>query len=290
MSEGLRKLPARPQGELPGAPYDRWLLKDGGEAALFCRLDNGYLVRFPDQADYTIARDWSVTCAPVPDADPETLTHLYHNQIAPLIASHNGALVLHGSAVSIHGSALGFIGSTGDGKSTLAGAFATAGYPFLTDDGLKLELRSEQYIAIPARPHVRLRSDSEANLLGTPTQTPEAGPGNKHRVPASAALPFQDTPLPLARLYLLRNTADADRIAIEPLDPAASLAALMQHSFILDVENRARLRAHFDQIAALALAIPCFALDYPRQYGYLAQVIERVLQHSPKKDQARESE
>ena len=61
------------------------------------------------------------------------------------------------------------------------------------------------------------------------------------------------------------------------LNAAEALAQLIQHAFILDVEDRARLKAHFGRLGELAASVPCYALDYPRDYQHLPKVIEMVI-------------
>jgi hypothetical protein len=53
--------------------------------------------------------------------------------------------------------------------------------------------------------------------------------------------------------------------------------ALVGASFLLDVENAADVRAHFEQVCALASTIPIYALDYPREFGVLEEIRRGVL-------------
>jgi hypothetical protein len=70
--------------------------------------------------------------------------------------------------------------------------------------------------------------------------------------------------------------ANASEIAIEKLAPSRALSEILQHSFILDVEDKARLKQHFARLGALCEEIPCFSLDYPREYSRLPEVITAV--------------
>ncbi len=265
------------QAALPAEAYDRWLTEDGETATLFCRTAAGYLVRFPELADFGIEAGGSmVSCTPVPGVPEAVVTALYYNQIKPLLQNLAGGLVLHGSAVACEGRALAFLGGSGRGKSTLAAGFARAGYPFLTDDGVVLEEAGPGHLVIPNQPFVRLRPDSEAAVLDSCLI--ERGDTLKNRVGSGPDLPFQHDPLPLGALYFIGEGQVGD-IVIDPMAQAAVLSALMRHSFILDVENRGRLRTQFDRLARLAETVDCFALDYPRRYTQLPQVIAALLAH-----------
>lgn len=56
-----------------------------------------------------------------------------------------------------------------------------------------------------------------------------------------------------------------------------ALSALMPHAFILDVEDKERLKAHFSKMADLSQDIPCYALDFTRDYAELPRVRAAVL-------------
>ena len=273
----FRQLEPRPQRPQPDPPYDRWLTEDGETTAEFYRGPGGFIVRFIDFADFALATgDWSVTCTPVPGAGSKDMRDLFQNQMVPLILGYRGDLVLHASGVAANGGVLAFAGPTGRGKSTLAASFARKGYRFLTDDGLILDRKGEQYLVRPNVPHFRLRDDSEAAIFGREAEGDDTG---KRRIAASHALPFQKTPAPLRAIYLLGDGA-ASAVEIVELKPSAALSMLIAHSFMLDVDDRPRVRGHFDRLAELACSVPCFTLDFPRDYGYLPETMAAILDHA----------
>jgi hypothetical protein len=133
-------------GALAGAlgvpPFHTWAFPDGTLWTEFHRADGGYLLRFPQLADFLVSADaCTVTCIPVPEVPEGTARHLYLNQVLPLVLSKLGKLVFHASAVEIGSHAVAFVGESGRGKSTLAASFAVSGCRFLTDDGLVVEPR-----------------------------------------------------------------------------------------------------------------------------------------------------
>lgn len=279
MTPPFEQRAAQPQGPLPSTPYDRWPNANGDDALLFCRVPGGFLLRFPDRADFTITiKTGKVTCAPVPDASTQMITALYLNQVLPLMMNHAGTLVLHAAGINDRGRALAFAGPSGRGKSTLAASFAKADYPFLTDDGLILEPADAGYLARPSHASVRLWLDSEAALFN-PKQTAGDEPVEKSRLISGPGLPHQQEPIPLGAIYFLGDDA-CDTIEIQQLAPQLGLSCLIQHAFLLDVDDRARVRAHFGRLADLSEVVPTFTLNYPRQYSRLHEVIDRVLDHS----------
>lgn len=282
----FRQLEPRPQLPFANPPYDRWPGKGDESLSEFFRTPEGFIVRFPGFADFALAKgDWSVACTPVPGALSRNLRDLFNNQVVPLILGYKGNLVLHASAVVAKSGVLAFVGPTGRGKSTLAASFAKSGFPFLTDDGLILDRIDGRYLVKPNVPHFRLREDSELALFGGPRSETESAGLNKRRIASSRSIPFQETPVDLRAIYIL-GTGLAAETQIAPLKPATALSVLMAHSFILDVEDRTRVRAHFGRLAELVRFAPCFALDYPRDYGYLSQVKAAILDHAESGDMA----
>lgn len=271
-------LPARAQAPLADAPFDRWINPDGGVSAEFRRIPGGYCARFPGQADFAISLETMHVRGTPDNGTPLAVVEtLYRNAIEPIVANHLGGLNLHGSAVLGPQGAIAFLGLSRSGKTTLAGAFARAGHPFLTEDVLSLLPDGAGYHVQPHRPVLRLFHDSAEFLLG-------AEPGwedeeSKQELAAGGSLPFADKSAPLAAICLL-GPGDSTDVALTRLGAAEALSQLIRHAFVLDVEDRARLAAHFGRLGELAASVPCHALDYPRSYAQLPEVIGAILERA----------
>jgi hypothetical protein len=270
-----------PQQPIDQAPFHEWALPDGTLWSQFFRTSTGYLLRFPDFADFSISSDGrEVSARPVPGVSQQTVEHLYLNQVLPLALSKQGKLVFHASAVEIDGAAVAFIGASGKGKSTLAASFATRGFRFLTDDGLMVESRDGGHQVLPSHPSIRLWHDSKTALIAPDTPTsPALEFTSKSRFLAGDRIAFCDTPRPLRRVYFLGN-GSAAAITFQPMKPTEALIELVKHSFLLDIEERDMLAAHFDELSSLASPPIYFRLDYPRRYDDLAAVREAIVQHA----------
>ncbi len=296
--------PPRPQEPLTSEPYDRWVSPEGYCQAEFHAAERGYLLRFPGQADFLLepavedgssgerpVSDFRITGWPSPECDAKNTINLYHNAIQPLLGNHSGGLFLHGSAVMIGGAragtdmghgntgmiedgAVAFLGLSRGGKTTLAGSFARAGQPFLTEDVIDLRLRDGKYWLQPKRSKLRLFADSARFLLGEDTDIVDSN--LKQDVEAGADFPFTDHAVPLKQIYVL-GTDHRAPLSIRQYSLQEALGALMPHSFILDVEDKARLRGHFARLADLSQDIGCYALDFTRDYAELPRVQGAVL-------------
>jgi len=275
----FRQEAPQPQRALPEPPFHFWETQ-GDVTAEFRRNANGFLLRFVGRADFTVdLTDAIVTCVPAPGVPASLIAALRYNQVEPLLLNHAGKLVLHAAAIVSGGRALAFAGASGRGKSTLAAAFARHGHPFLTDDGLLLEPVADGYLAVPSLDSVRLRIDSEAALFArSPAATPDDR-GGKSLVPAGLTLPHQPRPVPLEALYFLGEGA-CEGAAFARLAQAEALLALTRHAFILDVDDRERVRANFERLAQLSQTVPVFTLDYPRRYDGLPGLIRAIVDHA----------
>lgn len=262
-------------------PFHEWRLDSDQAFATFHRYHGCFLIRFPGLADFTVTTDGrAVTGFHGPELKSSTLDHLLLNQIRPLALSLQGKNMFHASAVELAGQAVAFAGRSGQGKSTLAASFARHGHGFLTDDGLELSETPDGYQAHPSHSSLRLWPDSLGQLL--PADAELADPiqhSTKSRVLADARLPHVATPLPLKAIYVLERE-DVAEVSITEMKPAVALIGLVNHSFLLNIDDRAATARHFERVTDLARSLPIFRLDYPRCYDRLADVREAVIRHT----------
>lgn len=274
----LAKYSARQQDELDDPPFDSWTSPAGAPIAHFYRCAGTILLRFPKTADFKIRPgDEEVACHPAPGADAAAIDTLFHNSIRPLLVNHSGGLALHGSACATPHGAIAFVGRSRSGKTTLAGAVAQAGNPFLTEDLIELQRSADKYEVIPQRPVLRVFPDT-ADYLGRNRR--EDGTA-AHKVPllARSDLPFASHPSQLLAIYVL-GSGEAAGPVLSTMQPQQALAEIMQHAFVLDVEDKPRLQAHFERLSDLAEQVPFVALDYPRNYVALPGVVSAVVDHA----------
>ena len=261
-------------------PFHEWRLPDGTQWTMFYRTCAGYLLRFPNLADFRVSRDGCiVTCFPAPTASNETCHHLYLNQALPLALSKLGKLVFHASSVEVAGGAVAFVGVSGLGKSTLAASFAVSGSRFLTDDGLVLDSDEQGYQVMPSHPSIRLWADSQLIAGGNSETAPPLHFTSKARLLAGRGLAHCDQPRRLRKAYFLGN-GHAQEVVIRRLSAPAALIAWVKHSFLLDVEDRSLLSAHFDGVANLVNQMPCYSLDYPRHFEQLDGLRQAIVEHA----------
>ncbi len=273
--------PARLQPPVARPPFHTWTFPDGTLWTEFHRTNGGYLLRFPDLADFRVSADaLQVTGCPAPEVSEATVQHLYLNQVLPLVLSKLGKLVFHASAVEVGEGAVVFVAESGRGKSTLAASFAVNGFRFLSDDGLVVEPGVHGFEALPSHPSIRLWADSEAALVSSRIEhAPPVRYTSKARLLAGGELLFCDQPRPLRGVYFLGD-GRAATVELKRLAPTEAVIEWVKHSFLLDIEEKPRLASHFDQVVALANHEIHYRLDYPRRFEDLALLRKAILEQS----------
>jgi len=271
---------ARFQAPLRLKLFHQWVISDGKLWTQFFRTETGYLLRFPDLADFRVSADGlNVSCSPAPDVSEATTQHLYLNQVLPLALSKMGKLVFHASAVELGDSAVAFVADSGRGKSTLAASFATNGFRFLTDDGLVVEAGGDGYLAFPSHPSIRLWQDSQEVLIPSePEIAPSVEFTSKVRFLAGKDIIFCDQPRSLRRVYFLGD-GSAPKLIFQRMTAAEAFIEWVKHSFLLDVEEKTLLAGQFDQVTQLARQPIYYRLDYPRYFNELTQVRQAIVKH-----------
>ncbi len=279
-TRGYRLGPPREQASLVERPYHQWTLPGDEPWLAFHRVPDGFLLRFPGLADFHVTEDGrEAICVPVPGTPEDTCKHLYLNQVLPLMLGRQGKLVFHASAVALDRGAVAFLGESGRGKSTLAAAFATFGARFLSDDGMVLE-EDGAWQVVPSHPSIRLREDSRQALIGADLEyVPGVCYAAKMRMPAQARLPHCEQALPLRAAFFL-GLGEVDAVSLEQLNGQEALVEWVRHAFVLDVDDRAGLAAHFAGVGQLVEAVPCWRLDYPRRFEALDRVRHAISEHA----------
>ena len=272
-----------PPGEsipLPSSWYLTISLADGTLWLRYAKISSGYLLHFPNLADFVFdTSNDSIHCIPHVETPPHTLHHLLLDQVLPLVLNYKGKEVLHGAAVVTPHGACAFVGPTGTGKSTLAASFLAAGHSVLTDDCVVLNLQGENIFAIPAYPGIRLWDDAIAALFGTTGScAPMAHYTDKQRFTAAlSAAPLCSSAVPLVGVYVL-ETGDDEHAApvstptVRRLEEREALMTLLSLAFKLDILDHRMLTREFDFLHRLVTQIPVRRLTVPDSFTALPAV------------------
>lgn len=276
IESGPKPLPETPRGWI-----HEWRLPGGRLWLSIGRVPDGYLLRFPDQADFVVSADGTrIAVHATPHLPEETLRHLLIDQVLPLTLSRRGRLTLHASAVHLPGiGTVGFVGETGRGKSTLAVALAARGGRILTDDCLAIDIDivNGAAYAVPGYPGLRLWPGEAANKLLRAAPASRVAHYSRKRRVHRGALPFHGRPSPLRALFLLSARAPAGApLSIRRCRASARLMGLLRFAYVLDVEDREGLAGLFAGLATLVTTVPVLRLRLRNGHSRLPRAADLI--------------
>ncbi len=252
---------------------------------MHARTETGYLLRFPDLADYHVdAAGRQIAGKAVGGTAQETLRHLLLDQVLPLVLTLHGRHALHATAVLTPIGVCAFTGPTGTGKSTLAASFQLAGVPVISDDCLLLDPSQNRIMACPAYPGVRLWDDALQALCPAGHATlPVAHYTSKRRpILGLSAQGFPAGRYPLAGIYSLSRATDvhedsAAQARIEPINRRDALIEVLRGTFTLDSAERAAMFDQFRWLEQVVSLIPVRKLHLPNRFAALPSVRAAIL-------------
>lgn len=245
----------------------------------FARYNDGYLLRFPSCGDFYISQDAAeIRFTPLPEIPDITVRHLLLDQVIPLVLSRRGRVVFHASAVTTGRGVIAFAGKSGQGKSSMALAFARQGHALITDDCLALSFENNRWMVSPSYPGVRLWQSAAEELAPKRTSTADvAHYTSKRRIIDVDGVQFSARPEPICALFVLDD--EQPEIAIEKLAASRAFMAWAEFAYNLDILHADFLRGNFEAVGKLATQIPVYALHYPREFSMLPDVRAAVLKH-----------
>jgi hypothetical protein len=261
-----------------------WLTPNGEPSISYRQEDGSHRLRFPALADFLIspAAD-RITAYPAPGTPIETTRHLLLDQVLPRCLAHQGQVMLHASAVALPGGVVLFIGSTGQGKSTLAGYFHTQGNEALSDDCVRLVETPQGVNAVPSYGGLRLWHDTlEAIFPNAQDAAPMAHYSSKQRLPlAQSGDPPTAEPLPagypLLAVVVLASASDSQAVRLAPLPRRQAFIEMMKQTFLLDVTDRGRYSQLMQAIGRVIPRIKVFSLNLPHDYTLLPLARQMIL-------------
>lgn len=255
-----------------GSPDIRIALGRVPEALPDCRVtgplisvggDETTLFTLPGIARYLVdpaAR--SVLIEPDHGASEAEVRLFLFGTVYGILCFRRGLLPLHAACINFEGRAVAFAGHSGVGKSTLANAFIRQGYRALADDVTVVDIAHPSgAVVLPGLPRLKLWR----HALDAAEQSPEG----LERVRASIDkfhLPmdedYQESPLPLAAVYLMSRVLDRKLVRLEQARGIAAVDRL--HADIYRTALGQRLigrKVLVNQCVRLLRDVPVYELD-----------------------------
>lgn len=193
-----------------------------------------------------------------------------------LLLHQRGLFVLHASAVLVRGGAVAFLGSSGEGKSTMAGAMHRAGHPILADDIIAIDVHGPFPALMPGFPRIKLWPDAAAQIGYDKAALGEFDPSDERRECRTGTV-VAAQPLPIHGLFVLESGRST---ALERLSPRDSFQVLLQNSYAAGLLGRSGATpSYFRQSVAVAGAVPTYRLRRRRSLAGLPALAARVTRH-----------
>jgi len=264
--------------------FHDWL-DSNNEICISCaRVNDDYLLRFPDVADFLISlSDKSIIYLSTPDIPEETIRHLLLDQVVPRILGQQGLLIAHASAVRLtNGQSVAFLGNSGWGKSTIASSYHEAGAELITDDCLMIDTMNGVNIGIPSYYGLRLFEDSvNAIFKERPEKSPVAHNSDKKRIMLHKNnSKIQSAGVPLNAVFLLGDPemkSQSSEIVIEAVKGTYELISLVEKMFVLNITDKQLIARQFKNICKIVSAnLPIYKLQYPREHTQLPMIHKTI--------------
>lgn len=224
-----------------------------GDSAYFRILYHDGTEFFVDQAGTRIWGTW-----PEPLALEDTAVFL-RGPIMGFVLRLRGLTSLHASAVAVDNQGIALVGQAGAGKSTTAAALGRLGYPIISDDIAPLLDRGDSILVQSGYPCLCLWPEAVNSLYGSPDALPLLTPNWTKRFLAldKNGCRFQQKPLPLAAIYILRERQEAPKgPTVESISAGSGLFALVCNTYMNYLPDPGIRAREFELLGRVAASVP----------------------------------
>jgi len=268
----------------------RYVSEERGESGsaliVWTRPDGTHRLRYSEGAEFIVSND--AARVDVRWDDPLTHADAVVYLLGPVLGfvmRLRGIVPLHASAVVVGNRGVLFLGDAGAGKSTTAAAFATLGYPVLSDDVVRIEDRKDDVLACPSYPRLSVWAESAEALFGSSGRLPAlSATYSKRYLDLDDGYCYQASPVPIEVIYVLGERAAAPHgLAVRTLTPQAALMALVSNTYcnyLLDAPMRAR---EFDLLSRVVQRISVSEVTFGEGLERLSALCQMLAMRGPMK-------
>ena len=182
---------------------------------------------------------------------------VYHTFFPLVLALQKRYYLLHAGAVEVEGMPVLFSAFSFGGKSTLTNYFLKKGHTLLSDDSLAVEVKNDQFYAVPSYPYYRPYREMES--LGYYTEN------------------FAQESKPIHVVYALKKTDARGDVIITELQGIEKFKALYKSIFI---DFDFMKKKYFDFFTQMATHIPIYEVSIPWDLARLEEVYDAICMHS----------
>jgi hypothetical protein len=237
-----------------------------------------FLFKMKGIAKYLVTGGAQIIIDPAPGVkDNEVRLFLLGSVFAALL-QQQGRLLLHGCALEANGGATIFVGASGCGKSSLAGALYQRGFRILADDVCIITFSAAgEPLVTAAYPQLKLWADALTILGKNPEEFVRVRDGlEKYSLPLGDG--FVNSSLSLQRVYEL-DSHNTTEFALTPLQGMNKLNVLLQNTYCRQfLAGPPVKKRHFEQCGQAARHCRVSRLMRPRRpfrLSALADLVEK---------------
>jgi zona occludens toxin (predicted ATPase) len=188
-----------------------------------------------------------------------------------MVLHMSGREVLHASALRLPAGVVALCADSGTGKSTIAFALNSRGYPLWADDLVAFEVSDHGMQAISLPFSLRLRPSAAALFDLNAAQLPVEASGDGVTPGTEKA--------PLAAICVLRREVNsAAPVTVRRLALADSFAAVLAHAWSFALQDRQRKRRMINHYLELVSKIPIFEISFRPGFEDLPALLESIEQ------------
>jgi hypothetical protein len=244
-----------------------------------CAADGSDFLLFPGLFEFMVSPDGrSVAFEQLERSTAESFqTYLLGHTLSYALVKQ-GFEPLHASTVVIDGAAIAFLGSSGQGKSTLAAAFLHAGHQILTDDLLLIREVDGIYCGFSGPPRLKLFPEVARWFLPMQASSTPMNPETEKLIVALEPPQMHLSPAPIKGFFVLDEwEQDSVGMRLSALSGTESVLQLLRSSFNTRLVTPERLRRQFVAAREWAARIAVRRIVYPRKLADIDQVREIII-------------
>ncbi len=243
------------------------------------RSADRFLLEIPSIGRFLLEGGYSIGFSRSADIGDQDIAIFLAGNVFGILLHQRNHIVLHASAIAVNGKAVLFCGASGAGKSTMAAALGSRGYPLVTDDQAAITLDdSGMPIVHPDGRFLKLWTRS-IDALALAERKGEAMRDRMEKFYVEPGL-ASAAAMPVGAVYMLAE----DRPPREPgidrpnLVDASQLLIANAYRPML-VRRMGQRQAYFQVGAAIAHAAGIFTLTRPLRFSTMDETIARLEAH-----------
>jgi hypothetical protein len=240
-----------------------------------CRNGSDYL-RWPGLFEFLVSPDGrTIACRPLENSSAESFQSYLLGQVLSYALIKQGHEPLHATAIVIDGAAVAFLGASGQGKSTLAAAFLSAGCRLLTDDLLVIRDVGGVLCGFPGPPRIKLFPGAARRFLPDEASLARMNPDSNKFIIGLPPKYVHPTTAPVRACFILDGLDDG-KLQITTLSGAPSCMALLGATFNKRLVGAARLQRQFVTARHWAERIPVKRVRYAWRIDAIEDVVRAI--------------